>query len=150
MRAVAVDLGSRRIGVALCDSAGTVATPYQTVHRRGDRGAEHAELAGLAAEVDAEVVVVGLPVSLDGTDGPAAVAARAEAAELAGHLDVPVVLHDERLTTVTAERSLAAQGRRGRRRRQVVDQVAAAVLLQAWLDGDGPSRVAADRVDAGG
>lgn len=149
VRAVALDLGSRRIGVALCDSGGTVATPYDTVHRRGDRAAEHAEIARLVDESGAEVVVVGLPLSLDGSDGPAAVEARAEAAALAARLDVPVVLHDERLTTVTAERSLAAQGRRGRRRRDVVDRVAAAVILQAWLEGGGPARVAADRVVAG-
>ena len=134
MRALALDLGSRRIGVAVCDSAGTLATPYDTVHRTGDAGRDRQAVAALVAESSADVVVVGLPRSLDGSDGPAAVQARAEAAELADALDVPVTLWDERLTTVMAERSLASSGVRGRRRRDVVDRVAAAVILQSWLD----------------
>jgi putative Holliday junction resolvase len=80
-------------------------------------------------------VVIGLPLSLDGSDGTAARAARAEANELAAGLSVPVVLHDERLTTVEAHHRLAERGLDGRARRKVVDQVAAAVMLQAWLDG---------------
>jgi putative Holliday junction resolvase len=146
MRALALDLGSRRIGVALCDRGGTVATPYDTVHRSGDAARDRAELLRLADEAEAEVVVVGLPLSLDGSDGAAAAAARAEAAELAGAFDVPVVLHDERLTTVSAERSLRSQGVSARRARSVVDQVAASVILQDWLDGGGPERVARDRL----
>jgi putative Holliday junction resolvase len=146
MRALALDLGSRRIGVALCDGGGTVATPYETVHRSGDAIRDRAEVIRLAEEADAEVVVVGLPISLDGTDGAAAAAARAEAAELAAVTDLPVVLHDERLTTVSAERSLRTQGVSGRRARSVVDQVAASVILQDWLDGGGPSRVTRERL----
>src|SRR5205085_3638545 len=85
---------------------------------------------------EAERVVIGLPLSLDGSEGPAAAWARAEASALAAALgDVPVELYDERLTTVSAQRALVAAGVRGRNRRRVVDQVAAAVLLQAWLDG---------------
>jgi putative holliday junction resolvase len=82
-------------------------------------------------------VVIGLPLSLDGSEGPAAAWARGEASALAAALgdDVPVELYDERLTTVSAQRSLVAAGVKGRNRRRVVDQVAAAVLLQAWLDG---------------
>jgi putative Holliday junction resolvase len=146
MRALALDLGSRRIGVALCDRDGTVATPYETVHRSGDAARDRAEVARLADEAEAEVVVVGLPISLDGTDGTAALAARAEAAELAAAIDLPVVLHDERLTTVSAQRSLQTQGLRGRRARTVVDQVAASVILQDWLDGGGPARVTRERL----
>lgn len=135
VRVVGLDLGSRRIGVAL--SAGSLALPHTTIHRRGDRRAEHRAIAALVAEVGADRVVVGLPLSLDGSMGPAARAAEAEAAELRALLDVPVETYDERLTTVTAHRDLRERGMRAERRRQVVDQVAASVLLQAWLDRHG-------------
>ena len=138
MRAVGIDLGERRVGVAVCDSAGTVATPVETIGRGG--GPEQF-LAAVAAVVDdwgAEIVVVGLPVSLDGSEGPAAVAARSEIDRFERHLRVPVVAYDERLTTVIAERSLMEQQMTGPRRRKVVDQVAAAVMLQSWLDAGMP------------
>jgi putative holliday junction resolvase len=134
MRAIGLDLGSKRIGVALCDSAGTLATPYEVVARTGDRAREHGRIGALVEEAGAEVVVVGLPLSLDGTTGPAARDALDEVEQLRAALPVPVVTHDERLTTVTAERHLAAQGLRGPARRKVIDKVAAAVILQSWLD----------------
>jgi len=81
------------------------------------------------------LVLVGLPRNMDGSRGPAARAAEAEAAVLGAALPVPVQLVDERLTTVSADRALRASGRGGRARRRVVDQVAATVLLQGWLDG---------------
>jgi putative holliday junction resolvase len=95
----------------------------------------------------ASLVVVGLPLNMDGSSGPAARAAEAEAVELGavlGQLGVTVELADERLTTVTADRVLRDQGRKGRERRQVVDRTAAAVLLQAWLDGPGGRRLRGD------
>ena len=134
MRALGIDLGSKRIGVALSDSAGSVATPYEVVARSGDRQRDHRHIADLAAEAGAVCLVVGLPLSLDGSDGPAATAARAEAEELAAATGLPVELWDERLTTVTADRDLRALDLRAPARRRVVDKVAAAVLLQAWLD----------------
>lgn len=134
MRALGIDLGSKRIGVALSDSAGSVATPYEVVQRSGDRGRDHRRIGELAAEAGARCLVVGLPRSLDGSDGPAAVAARAEADELAAATGLPVELWDERLTTVTADRDLRALDMKAPARRRVVDKVAAAVLLQAWLD----------------
>ena len=134
MRAIGVDLGSVRIGVAFAPADAAVAVPYEVLERSGTRARDHEALAGMVAEVAAEVVVIGLPTSLDGSEGPAAAAARAEAGEIAAALDVPVVLHDERYTTVTAERILADQGVRGPARRKVVDKVAAAVILQSWLD----------------
>ncbi|MCY4516351.1 MAG: Holliday junction resolvase RuvX [Acidimicrobiaceae bacterium] len=137
MRAIGVDLGSVRIGVALAPADASVAVPYEVLERSGERARDHRALAGMVAEVGAEVVVVGLPTSLDGSEGPAAVGARAEADEIAAALDVPVVLHDERYTTVTAERILAEQGVRGPDRRKVIDKVAAAVILQSWLDSRG-------------
>ncbi|MGV3758458.1 MAG: Holliday junction resolvase RuvX, partial [Actinomycetota bacterium] len=89
MRAPGIDLGAKRIGVALSDSAGTMATPYEVVQRSGDRPRDHRRIAALAEEAGAEVLVVGLPRSLDGTDGPAARAARAEATELAAATGLP-------------------------------------------------------------
>ena len=134
MRAVGIGLGSRRIGVALSDSAGTMALPYEVVERSGDRRRDHRRLAALVAEAEAEVVVVGVPYSLDGSIGPTARRYLAETDELRATLGVPVETYDERLTTVTAERSLREAQVPGPARRKVVDKVAAAVMLQAWLD----------------
>lgn len=135
MRALGIDLGSRRIGVAVSDATGTLASPYEVVARSGDRARDHRTLAALADELEVERIVVGLPLSLDGSLGPAARGVLDEVEELAATTAVPVETYDERLTTVTAERTLREQGRKGRERRDVVDMVAAAVLLQAWLDG---------------
>ena len=134
MRVVGLDLGARRIGVAVSDSRGVLATPYTVIPRSGDDAADWARIADVVRELAAEAVVVGLPLSLDGSVGPAATAAEVEAVALRQVLDVPVECYDERLSTVSAERSLAASGVRGTARRKVVDQVAAAVLLQSWLD----------------
>ena len=120
--------------MAISDSDGLVATPIEVVLRSGDRRGDHRRLAALVDEWEAEVVVVGIPYSLDGSVGPMARKMGAEADEIAAHLAVPVETYDERLTTVTAERSLMEQDLRGPRRRQLVDMVAAAVMLQAWLD----------------
>jgi putative Holliday junction resolvase len=129
-RVLALDLGTARVGVAVSDATATLASPLTTLGA-GDR-------AGVAALVEAEgagLVLVGLPRNMDGSRGPAARAAEAEAEALAATLAVPVLLVDERLTTVSADRALRAQGRRAPARRRVVDQAAAAVLLQGWLDG---------------
>lgn len=134
MRALGIDLGSKRIGVALSDSAGSLATPYEVVPRSGDRQRDHRRIAALAEEAGAECLVVGLPLSLDGSQGPAARAALAEADELATATGLPVELWDERLTTVSAHRDLLALDMKAPARRRVVDKVAAAVMLQAWLD----------------
>ncbi|HEY8093719.1 MAG TPA: Holliday junction resolvase RuvX [Acidimicrobiales bacterium] len=131
---LALDLGSKRIGVAVSDRSGTIATPLTVVARSGDVARDHARIAALVAEEEAVRVVVGLPLSLDGSLGPAAKAARSEAEALAQVVPVPVESFDERLTTVTAERALMEANMRGQDRRQVVDKVAAAVMLQAWLD----------------
>lgn len=134
MRALGIDLGSKRIGVALSDSGGSVATPYEVIERCGDRQRDHRRIAALADEAGAECLVVGLPLSLDGSQGPAARAALAEADELAAATGLPVELWDERLTTVSADRDLLALDVRAPARRRVIDKVAAAVMLQAWLD----------------
>jgi putative Holliday junction resolvase len=132
-----VDLGARRIGIAVSDSAGTLATPRGTIVRSGDGDRDRQALVALVIEEQAVVVVVGHPLSLDGTRGPAAVAAELEATALGDLLEplgVRVELFDERLTTVSAHQALTAGGIRGRDQRAVVDQTAAAVMLMAWLD----------------
>jgi len=127
-----IDVGDVRIGVARSDPSGLIATPVETVARgQGD-------LARIAAIADAESaieLIVGLPRSLSGGEGPAAVKVRDFSAELARVLPgLGVRLCDERLSTVTAESVLREQGRKGKSRRQVVDQAAAVVILQSALD----------------
>jgi putative holliday junction resolvase len=134
VRAIGLDLGSKRIGVAVSDRSGTIATPLTVLERRGDHAADHRTIAALVSEEEAERLVIGLPLSLDGSHGPAARRALAEAAELATVVPVPVETFDERLTTVSADRALLEAGLRAPARRTVVDKVAAAVMLQAWLD----------------
>lgn len=137
MRVIGLDLGERRLGVAVSDSAGVLALPHATLERSGDAEVDRAAVVALVDELGARQVVVGLPLGLDGRPGRAARAAAREAAALAEALagrGVAVETFDERLTTVSAERELAAAGRRGRARRKVVDRSAAAVMLQAWLD----------------
>ncbi len=134
MRVLALDLGSKRIGVAVSDPGETIASPDRVLERTGSRARDHKAIGELVAEWEAELVVVGLPLSLSGADGPAARATREEAAQLAVALTVPVELHDERLTTVTASRTLQEAKMTADARRRVVDKVAAAVLLQSWLD----------------
>jgi putative Holliday junction resolvase len=133
-RVLAVDVGTRRLGVAVSDPTGTVASPLATVPRRTP--AEDAKALGaLAAEHAATTVVVGLPVTLAGREGPAAKAVRAWLAALTELLpSLDFRLADERLSTVAAERALVGGGVRRRARREVVDQVAASVFLQTWLD----------------
>lgn len=137
MRVMGVDLGERRIGVAVSDSAGMLASPRVTLVR-DSRGGEHRrQLADLVVEEAIGHVVVGLPLRLGGDEGPATRSVRAEM-ELLGPLlraaGASVELWDERLTTVSATRHLRQAGVPGRRQRASIDQAAAVVLLQAWLE----------------
>lgn len=127
-----LDPGDARIGVARSDPSGFLATPLETVRRsRGDL----ARLAEIVVEEEAVEVVVGLPRSLSGTEGPAAAKVRVFAGRLARRIaPVPVRLCDERLTTVSAEAMLRDRGRSGAKRRAVVDMAAAVVILQNALD----------------
>ncbi|MDE0602770.1 MAG: Holliday junction resolvase RuvX [bacterium] len=136
-RALGIDLGERRIGVAVSDAEGRVATPITVIERSGSRNRDHQRISELVAEYEAGVVVVGLPLSLDSSTGPAAQAAEQEVGELEAALAVPVFTHDERFTTAIAERALAESGLSGKARRQRVDMVAASVILQSWLDASG-------------
>ncbi len=129
-----VDVGSVRVGVAVCDPAGILATPLLTLERRKD-GRDLASLAALATERAVVEIVVGLPTGLSGRAGAAAQAATVYAQALAALVaPVGVRLVDERFTTVAATRSLRAAGRNTRAGRAVVDQAAAAIILQNALD----------------
>lgn len=146
-RVIGVDLGSRRIGLALSDDRRRVASALAVLPRGRSRADDHARLGEVISGAGATLVVVGLPLSLSGGAGPAARAVEAEVAELRSVLDVPVEYCDERFSTVVANRALAAGAKRRSARRLVVDQVAAAAILQTWLDrsrpGPGPGRAPA-------
>jgi putative Holliday junction resolvase len=141
-----VDVGAVRIGVAVCDPDGILATPLVTVPRdqRSDLDAiepptDIRAIAQLIREYDAVEVIVGVPVTLSGAEGAAAASTRRYGHALARYIDpVPVRYTDERMSTVTATRRLSERGVRGRRQRAVVDQAAAVVILQSWLDAYRP------------
>jgi putative Holliday junction resolvase len=137
-RALGLDLGSKRIGVAVSDRTGTVASPLQVLQRSGKANRDHLAIAELVAEEEAVIVVVGLPLNMNGSSGPAAKAAIDEAAALATVVNVPVVTFDERRTTVTADQAMMEAKMRAQARRRIVDKIAAAVMLQNWLDAGGP------------
>jgi putative holliday junction resolvase len=128
-------VGTVRIGVAICDDAGATAVPLETVGRDSG-GTDLDRLAALAAAHEVVEVVVGLPLSLNGREGPAAVAVREYAGRLAAVVPAPVRLVDERMTTSGAQRALRAGGVPGKRHRAVIDQAAAAMILQNALDSE--------------
>ncbi|AWL37360.1 Holliday junction resolvase RuvX [Streptomyces halstedii] len=141
-RRLAIDVGDARIGVASCDPDGILATPVETVPGR-DVPAAHRRLGRIVEEYEPIEVVVGLPRSLGGGEGPAAVKVRAFAQVLArGIAPVPVRLVDERMTTVTASQGLRASGVTSKKGRSVIDQAAAVVILQNALESERASGTA--------
>jgi len=138
VRALGLDLGSKRVGVAIGDRTGTIASPLQVLQRSGSVKRDHEAIAKLVIEEEADIVVVGLPLNMSGSSGPAAQAAIDEAAALATVVAVPVVTFDERRTTVTADLAMMEANMRAQARRRIVDKIAAAVMLQNWLDAGGP------------
>lgn len=149
-RLIALDVGEARIGVALSDASGLLASPYKTLRVTRDEAQTWAELQAIITETEAETLVVGLPVSLDGQIHAQGERILAFAERLKAHISLPVVFWDERLSTVEAERLLAERGQRPRERRQSagnrgghkrkrrasqgIDALAAAVILQEYLD----------------
>ena len=133
MRVLAIDLGAKRVGLALSDPTGTIASPLATVDASPAAGLV-SRLAAVARSHDAQRLVVGLPRRLDGSHGPEAVMAQRIAGDLRRAAGVPVDLVDERMTTVAAERALLSGGMKRDRRKAHVDQVAATMLLQSYLD----------------
>lgn len=142
-RILGLDPGERRIGVALSDPTGTIASPHSVVDRRAVDPAT--VVRELCEENDVERIVVGLPTGLSGDEGPSAQAARAFGALVAEATGLPVEYQDERFTTVTAESALLEGGVRRDKRREVRDKVAAAVILQTYLDRKDPN---GDRSDS--
>jgi putative Holliday junction resolvase len=132
-----VDVGSVRVGLSASDPGGILATPVTTLERDLDSGADQRAIAAAVLERDVLEVVVGLPRSLSGGEGPAAAAVRSYATALAARVaPTPVRLIDERLTTIDAHRNLRESGMPGRAQRAVVDQAAAVLILQAALDAE--------------
>ncbi len=135
-RVLGVDLGERRIGLAVSDPSATVASPHSVLTRTGSAARDYRAVVEIAHEILATHIVVGLPRSLSGAEGPAARGVRREVEALRGvaGAELVVELHDERFSTVIAERALVGAGVRRRARRAVVDKVAAAVMLQSYLE----------------
>lgn len=130
-----VDVGAVRVGVARSDPRAVLAVPVTTLARNERTGADLGQLVDLIAEYDGVGVVVGLPRTLAGLEGPAVTAARAYGEALSARIaPIPVVYADERMTTVIAQRSLSASGVTARAQRSVVDQAAAVAILQSFLD----------------
>jgi putative Holliday junction resolvase len=145
MRALGLDIGSRRIGTALSDHLGLLAAPWRTV--TVGRSRELAEIAAMVAEREIEILVIGLPLSLDGTEGPQAKIVRDFVERMVAHLanargeekfSLPIEFADERFTTAEAERLLLARNLSREERRARVDAAAAAIMLQDWLDARRP------------
>ncbi len=133
-RRLGIDVGDARIGVAVCDPDGMIATPVETVGA-GPRAI--GRLAELAAEYEVVECVVGLPMGLSGREGPAAVKVRAFCDDLLAAIDpVPIRLFDERMSTITADSMLRHSGRSAKSKRSVIDQAAATVILQTALDSE--------------
>lgn len=134
-RVLGVDLGARRIGLAVSDPTGSIASPLRVLERSGDGGVDRQAIVAAAREEEAAVVVIGLPKEMSGRRGTAATAAAAEVDALRVVApDLTFELVDERLTTVIAQRSLIESGMTRRKRKGTVDKVAAAVILQSYLD----------------
>lgn len=135
MRILALDIGDVRLGLAVSDPLGITANPLETyVRKKNDLEADCAYIAALAREKGVEKMVLGLPINMDGTEGPRVEKTREFAACLAMHTDIPLDYQDERLTTVTAERVLIEQGVRREKRKEVIDKVAATIILRCYLD----------------
>lgn len=132
-RVMAIDLGEKRIGVAVSDPTRLVAKAYGVL-RRKSRQEDFARYGRIIAEQDVTLLVMGLPVPLGGVEGDRAAWVRDYTAELRGHVTVPVEFWDEALSTKRAEESLRARGKRGKAIKERVDAVAAAFILQDYLD----------------
>jgi len=132
-RLMGLDLGTKTIGLALSDIMRTIATPLQTI-RREKFTTDIKILLQLAKEHDVSTLVIGMPFSLDGSEGPRAQATRAFARNLGQHTELPLVFWDERLSTVAVERTLLEADASRKRRAEVIDKMAAAYILQGALD----------------
>lgn len=131
-KALGIDLGEARVGVAVSDDLGMLAHPLETIPVKTSDVKKR--ILALAAERGAQTIIVGMPRNMDGTYGPAATKAKEFIEALRASSDCKVIAWDERLTTVSAQRSLHEAGKNSKKQRQVIDQVAAQIILQGWLD----------------
>jgi 6-phosphogluconolactonase len=131
MRYLAIDYGGKRTGLALCDGAEMIASPVAVIENKAQ---VIPEILSIIARENVEAVVVGLPLNMDGSEGPAVKAVRGFAKELAGHVSIPIIFHDERLSSFEAEEKLAAADFTRKKKKKRVDAVAAATILQSFLD----------------
>ncbi len=130
---MSVDLGKARTGLALCDKTEFLASPYKVIFEKSPQKLLQ-KVADAAKEAKAALIVVGLPKNMDGSEGESAQNARAFATQLAGLTGVETVMQDERGTTITAHSFLNDTNTRGKKRKNVVDEVAATIILQNFLD----------------
>lgn len=133
MRTMGLDVGSKTIGVAVSDELGFSAHPISTVRRRNLR-ADLQELTRIIKQQDVVRLIVGLPLNMNGSEGPRAGESRKLGEALSDHASLPVIYWDERLTSVAAEKSLIEADVSRKKRKEVIDQVAACLILQGWLD----------------
>ena len=131
-KALGIDLGDARIGVAASDDLGMLAHPLETIP--ATKGDPIARILELAASRGAAAIVIGMPRNMDGTYGPAATKAKEFIEALRSSTEIKVIGWDERLTTVSAQRSLHEAGKNTKKQRPIIDQVAAQIILQGWLD----------------
>jgi putative Holliday junction resolvase len=133
MRKAALDIGDVRIGIATSDMLGIIASGYETYTRKGGEQ-DLMYITRFCKERQVDTLIVGLPINMDGTEGDRAVKTRAFAEALSAYAGIKIVYQDERLTTVQAERMLIEGGVRRDKRKQVIDKVAATIILQSYLD----------------
>ena len=131
-KALGIDLGDARVGVAVSDDLGMLAHPLETISTQSTNVVKR--VLALAGERSVETIIVGMPRNMNGSHGPAADKAKAFIEELRRETTLPIVAWDERLSTVSAQRALQEAGRNTRKQKSVIDQVAAQIILQSWLD----------------
>lgn len=131
-KALGIDLGDARVGVAVSDDLGMLAHPLETISTQSTNVVKR--VLALAGERSVETIIVGMPRNMNGSHGPAADKAKAFIEELRRETTLPIMAWDERLSTVSAQRALQEAGRNTRKQKSVIDQVAAQIILQSWLD----------------
>lgn len=134
MRKLALDIGTVRIGIATSDPMGIIAGGFETYVRTKDEAKDVEYIAGLIKQKECDAVVLGLPLNMDGTEGEKVAEIREFADKLSVVTDVKIVFQDERLSTVSAQKMLIESGVRREKRKNVVDKVAATIILQSYLD----------------
>lgn len=134
MRKIALDIGDVRIGIATSDPMGIIAGGYETFTRTKNIDKDLNYLSILIKEKQCDTIIIGLPLNMDGTEGKRVEIVKEFAEKLKKRINIEIVYHDERLSTVSAERALIESGMRREKRKQVIDKVAATIILQSYLD----------------